>query len=80
MDGPSINMRFYSELAIDVGSCGLHIIHGAFKTGVECIDWLIKNTLKESFQVLHDTPARRSDYISVTECFPTFLLWKIGRG
>ena len=24
---------------INIGSCGLHVIHGAFKTGVEATNW-----------------------------------------
>ena len=28
---------------INIGSCGLHVIHGAFKTGVEATNWNIKN-------------------------------------
>jgi len=46
MDGPNVNLKFLetvqSERAqneqhqlIDIGSCGLHTIHGAFKTGAE---------------------------------------------
>ena len=27
---------------INIGSCGLHVIHGAFKTGVEATNWNIK--------------------------------------
>ena len=61
MDGPSVNWKFYDELVkqrqemelhqlINIGSCGLHIIHGAFKTGVEKTDWCIKNTLKVVFK------------------------------
>lgn len=44
MDGPSVNWKFlklYSETiardsgarSIDIGSCGLHIVHGAYKDG-----------------------------------------------
>ena len=87
MDGSSVNWRFYNEVVkqrqemelhqlINIGSCVLHIIHSAFKTGVEKADWCIKNTLKGSFQILHDTPARRSDYSSITgsDIFPLFFL------
>ena len=45
MDGPNVNWAFYNQLQkkikldhntqmLNVGSCGLHIIHGAFKHGV----------------------------------------------
>ena len=77
MDCPSVNLKFYQELVkyreeielqrmIDIGSCGLHIVHGAFQTGVKKTDWTMKETLKGSHKVLHDTPARRADYISIT--------------
>ena len=46
MDGLSTNMKISKELSeycfecelnplIDIGTCGLHIVHGAFKTGAE---------------------------------------------
>ena len=78
MDGPSVNHKFYQEIVkrreeleihnkmIDIGSCGLHIIHGAFKTGIKSTNWNAEKTLRGSYQLLHDTPARRADYISVT--------------
>ena len=55
MHYPSLNgwaqCKLYRQEAelhqlIDFGSCGLHIIHGAFKTGIESTDWVMKNTLK----------------------------------
>ena len=29
-------------------------------------EWKSKKTLKGAFQVLHDTPARREDYVDIT--------------
>ena len=53
MGGPSTNWKFYEEfvklrdeqdpdipLLLNLGSCSLHVIHGAFKTGAQ------KNRLK----------------------------------
>ena len=59
---------------VNIGSCSLHIIHSAFKTGAESTNWAIKSTFKGAFHFLHDTPARRNDYISVTGSskFPLF--------
>ena len=59
---------------IDIGTCELHVVHGAFKCGIERTDWNIKETLKGSHQLLHDTPARRVDYVSVTQSseYPLF--------
>ena len=83
MDRPSTNWKFFNELSkyrcdcelnplIAIGSCGIHIMHGAFKTGAESTSWDVKSVLKGSYQILHDTPARRDDYTSITgsETFP----------
>ena len=35
------------------------------KTGAEKTGWNVKVLLKGSFQILHDTPARREDYEKV---------------
>ena len=77
MDGPSVNWTFLKEIQkhheeaelpqlINIGSCGLHIIHGAFQTGATTTCWNIKGTLKAIYKLLRDSPARRADYISVT--------------
>ena len=92
MDGPTAGHKFYSKLVgqrkeisapgmIDIGSCGLHIIHGAFKTGIEVTGWALKSVLKGAHTVLHDTPARRADYFTVTgsDQYPFFLCNKVGR-
>ena len=93
MDGPSVNLKFMQEIIkhreeleieekmIDIGTCGLHVVHGAFKCGIESTEWKIKETLKGSHQLLHDTPARRADYVSVTQSseYPLFLCHKVGR-
>ena len=83
MDGPSTNWAFLDLLTSDreaeelpklvnIGSCGLHIVHGTFKTGFESVDWAVKNTLKGCYNLLHDSPARRDDYVSVSgsDIFP----------
>ena len=77
MDGPNVNLKFYQEFCrkrkdekyhslIDIGSCSLHIIHGSLKTGAEKSNWGIKKLLKGAYTLLHDTPARREDYESIT--------------
>ena len=47
---------------INIGSCGLHVIHGSFKTGAEKTDWNLKKIMKAAHTILHNTPARREDY------------------
>ena len=60
MDGASVNLKFLQELVkhreeleieekmSDIGTCRLHVVHGAFKSGIESTDRNIKETLKES--------------------------------
>ena len=77
MDGPNVNWAFFSELRnymtendisklLSTGSCGLHAIHGAFKTEEQNTDWKLKNILRDLHQILHDLPARRNDYADVS--------------
>ena len=86
MDGLSVNLKFLQQLVkhreeleveekmIHIGTCGLHVVHGAFKCGIDSADWNIKETLKGSHQLLHDTPACRADYVSITQSseYPLF--------
>ena len=51
---------------IDIGYCGLHIIHGAFKTSAENTNCEWKKVLQETFILLHDLPTGRGDYVSLT--------------
>ena len=79
MDGPNVNWAFFEELRnfrdendmnklLPTGSCGLPSIYLAFKT----TDWGVKKILKAVYLILHDSLARRADYIEVTgsEQFP----------
>ena len=80
MNGPNVNWAFFSELRnnrtendmsklLSTGSCGLFFtgsIHGAFKTGEQSTDWKLEKVLRNLHQILHDSPARRKDYVDVT--------------
>ena len=77
VDGPSVNLKFYDVFKdtcvdgifhslIDIGVCSFHVIHGAFRTGAEASGWKPKFTLKGLHKILHDTPAHRDDYTSIT--------------
>ena len=81
MNGPCVNMTFYTELEktweeaqlpnlIDIGTCSVHVIHGAFKTGIESTN----REIKGSFKLLHDLSACRADYSVVTglDIFPLY--------
>lgn len=51
---------------MNIGSCGLHIIHGAFKSGTEAANRQLKATLKSVLPILHDSPAQRGDFTTPT--------------
>ena len=78
MDGPSTNWKLLDELSedrvnsdpelpelINVGSCGLHMIHGAFKGGAIATGWHIDNLLQSLWYLFSDTPAKKEDYMKV---------------
>ena len=78
MDGQNVNLMLLNKLKeernefgssglINFSSCNLHIVHCAFKPGAEGSGWNLKNMLKSCFHLLKDTPARRDDFISITE-------------
>ena len=57
MDGPNVNKKFYEDFSrkfgdenyyklIDIGSCCLHIVHGAFRAGAEQSEWELNLELK----------------------------------
>ena len=73
MDGPNVNWKFYDTVKqelespdgpklLDLGSCGLHTIHGAFKNGIIEAEWKLNEFLKCLYKLFKDSPARRDDY------------------
>lgn len=79
MDGPNVNHKFYREYTadrktmhpeapdlIDIGSCGLHVVHGAFKRGANATGWKMENILRSLWYLFADSPARRADYTALT--------------
>jgi len=53
------------------GSCTLHIVHGAFKTGLKdgAGAWEVAKTLRSMYHLLKDSPARRDEYAKHAVCF-----------
>ena len=56
MDGPNVNWKFvtdmrktladdYETILINIGSCGLHIVHNSFKTGATAAEWKVEALL-----------------------------------
>ena len=52
---------------LNIGSCGLHVVHGAFYSGCHATDWNIDGILRALHYLFEDSPARREDYTSITE-------------
>ena len=68
MDGSNVNLKFYREFVqkredenyhslTDIGSCGLHVIHGSLGTRVDELQWGLKKLMKGAYQLFHDTTA-----------------------
>lgn len=76
MDGPSVNWKFVDLLTtslgedtiqiLELGSCGLHVIHGAFQTGHKASGWNVNAYLRALYGIFKDSPARKADYIRIT--------------
>ena len=83
MDGPNVNWRVFKDLTselnkdhlrlpLNLGSCGLHIFHNAFKDGVKATGWDISSLLRAVYYLFHESPARREDFFntSTTKSLP----------
>jgi hypothetical protein len=78
MDGPAVNWKFLQSLdtflsqdgkatvLLDLGSCGLHVVHGALQTGHKVSTWNVNAWLRAMYSLFKDSPARRADYIAIT--------------
>lgn len=76
MDGPNVNWKFHDLLQehifedasalISVGSCGLHVVHNAFKTGAQASEWNVEELLSSLYWLFVDSPARKEDFTEIT--------------
>ena len=78
MDGPAVNWKFLDEVCSDpsvcpeegdmlqIGCCGLHVVHGAFQRGHKKVGWKVNETHRGMHRLFKDSPARRSDYTELT--------------
>ena len=78
MDGPNVNWSFFTKFdktietehgtqLLNVGSCGLHTLHNAFKAGCLSTKWEVTDFLTALYILFDDVPARREDYEEVTD-------------
>ena len=69
MDGPNTNWEVLNKVKdhrnkndlpqiMDVGSCGLHVVHGAFNSGVKATGWQLEKILKNMWKLFNDSPPR----------------------
>ena len=49
-----------------LGSCSLHVVHGAFQTGAQQTGWNIDSLLRSLYNLFHDAPARAEDFVNIT--------------
>ncbi|XP_075742493.1 uncharacterized protein LOC142796217 [Rhipicephalus microplus] len=79
MDGPNVNFKFLRSLKeelhesdeshiLDIGSCGLHAINGAYKAGHVASGWDLVSFLQSTYNLFKCVPARRADFVSLTGC------------
>lgn len=56
---------------VDIGSCSLHVVHNAAKTGFQKAEWKIK-LIRALHNLFNYNPSRRKDYgnASGSEVFP----------
>ncbi|KAL8602788.1 hypothetical protein ACOMHN_055171 [Nucella lapillus] len=79
MDGPNVNWAAYASIQkemesqaskqmLQTGSCGIHIVHNAFKAGCNAAgsDWDMEDFLTKLYILFLDCPARRDDSVNVT--------------
>lgn len=78
MDGPNVNLKLLTDLQnylnespdtlqlLNIGTCGLHTIHNAFKVAMMSTGWDLIKFLRSLHNMFHKAPARRSDYTHIT--------------
>lgn len=77
IDGPNVNWKLFSlaqqnieeqtdKKMLNVGSCGLHTLHNAFRAGCAATDLELESALSSLKWLFKDVPACREDYTEVT--------------
>ena len=81
MGGPNVNWKFLELLAesrleaevpslINIGNCGIHVMHGAFKTDAKASGWGVSKILKALARLFLDSSDGRADYVELTGSSP----------
>ncbi len=53
-------------MLMDIGTCSLHIAHGAFKTAHNKCEWTVHKFLRSAYFLFKDFPSRRAQYKAST--------------
>lgn len=80
MDGPNVNLSLFRQFReflqqdagsipklLDVGTCPIHIVHGAFRFAHNKTGWNVIDFLRKSYFLFKDFPTRRADYVRITK-------------
>lgn len=80
MDGPNVNLRFFDDLRLymdeenkdspailETGTCSLHVVNGAYKTGHKSAGWKVHDFLRNTYYLFKDFPSRRADYTEASK-------------
>lgn len=83
LDGPNVNLKLFRDLRkqltltgksklLDTGTCTLHIVNGAYKTGHSKAKWLVNDFLRNIYYFFYKFPSRRAAYkkFGKSEVFP----------
>ena len=54
---------------LEMRSCGLYVLHGAYKTAQSVISWKLDRFLKNCFSISKKSSARRSVYLKFNDLF-----------
>lgn len=79
-DGPNVNIKFARELQsqladadpdggelFQIGTCALHVVHGAYKTAHNEVHWQVHVFLRSLYYLFKDFPSRRAQYVETTK-------------
>ena len=80
MDDPNVNWKMLklvkedrksqdptSPDMLELGSCGHHVVHGAYYTGQNSTNWKLGKSLKSFHTLFKKSPAKRSDYLTIND-------------
>lgn len=78
-DGPNVNLKLKFDLKqhmkdnlpsekqiLDISTCSLHIVNGAYKTAHTKVNWKLNQFLRSLYRLFKNYPSRRGIYKEIT--------------